>query len=159
MVTTPPTAAAFVDALDCLLEVVMLMESDMQSELSARGLTKARTHVLWELNRRQDAHQRQLADAVGVTPRTMTGLIDGLESTGFVVRRPDPRDRRAIHIELTAKGREAADWLVAGHTSLASSLFGQMSAARYTCFAAGLTEVRDRLRAAIEVAAVQGGTT
>ncbi len=128
MATTP----SFAGTLDSLLEVVVLMESDMQSQLTARGLTKARTHVLWELNRRQDAHQRALADAVGVTPRTMTGLIDGLESTGFVARRPDPRDRRATRIELTAKGREAADWLVAVHADLASSLFGEMSAASYT---------------------------
>lgn len=147
----------FPDTLDLLLEVVVLMEQDMETQLPARGLTKARTHVLWELSRHDEIHQRALADAVGVTPRTMTGLIDGLESTGFVVRRPDPHDRRALHIQLTAKGREAADWLVSSHTELAGELFGQMSPARYSSFAAGLTEVRDRLRAAIEAAA-DGGT-
>ncbi len=87
----------------------------------------------------------------------MTGLIDGLESTGFVVRRPDPADRRALRIGLTAKGREAADWLVTGHAELAGTLFAGMSAARYACFAAGLTEVRDRLSAAVETAAAEGG--
>lgn len=87
----------------------------------------------------------------------MTGLIDGLEATGFVVRRPDPHDRRALHVELTVKGRYAADWLVSSHADLASTLFGAMSATRYDCFAAGLVEVRDRLRTAIDAATAEGG--
>lgn len=135
--------------LDRLLEVVALMESDMQTQLSARGLTQARTHVLWVLRADRAVHQRELADAVGVTPRTMTGLVDGLESTGFVERNPDPGDRRAVHVTLTAKGREAADWLATSHAELADTLFGEMTPARYRCFSAGLTEVRDRLSAAI----------
>ena len=156
---TQDPASAYASALDQLLEVVVLMEGDMDAELTARGLTKARTHVLWELSRRRDPSQRDLADAVGVTPRTMTGLIDGLESTGFVVRRPHPTDRRALHIVLTAKGRDAADWLVSSHADLAVTLFGRMSPDRYACFTAGLGEVRDRLRAALDAAAVQGPTT
>ena len=139
----------FAGTLDQLLEVVALMERDMDVELSARGLTQARTHVLWVLRDDRPVHQRVLADAVGVTPRTMTGLVDGLEATGFVTRTPDPDDRRAVHVTLTAKGREAAEWLASSHAELATTLFGQMSPARYRCFAAGLTEVRDRLTAAI----------
>ena len=141
------------ETFDLLLHVVLLLDADMQTELRARGLTKARTHVLWELSARPTANQRELADAVGVTPRTMTGLIDGLESTGFVARRPDPGDRRALRIELTAQGREAAAWLVSSHEELAATLFGGMSPARYACFAAGLAQVRDRLQVAIAEAA------
>ena len=140
------------DTLDLLLEVVVLLDADMETQLAARGLTKARTHVLWELARRGIVHQRVLADAVGVTPRTMTGLLDGLEATDFVVRRQDPADRRAFRIELTARGREAADWLVASHEELATSLFGSMSTSRHKAFATELAEVRDRLRAAVEAA-------
>lgn len=137
------------ETLDRLLEVVALMESDMQAQLSARGLTQARTHVLWVLRGDRPIHQRELADAVGVTPRTMTGLVDGLEATGFVERTPDPDDRRAVHVTLTAEGREAAEWLATSHAELADTLFGEMSPTRYRCFSAGLTEVRDRLSAAI----------
>jgi DNA-binding MarR family transcriptional regulator len=47
---------------------------------------------------------RDLAAAEGVTPPTMTRLVDGLEGDGLVVRRDDPSDGRAIRIRATAKG-------------------------------------------------------
>jgi len=152
------SAAAATTAFDQVLELALLLDEDMERELSARGLTKARTRVLWEVSQRPAAHQQELAAAVGVTPRTMTGLIDGLTSTGFVTRTPDPEDRRAQRVELTSRGREAANWLVSSRVALALDLFGGMTAERLACFTEGLTEVTGRLRAAVEAAA-EGVTT
>jgi DNA-binding MarR family transcriptional regulator len=149
--------ATLTAALDRVLELALLLDEDMDRELSARNLTKARTRVLWEISQRPAAHQKELADAVGVTPRTMTGLIDGLTSTGFAVRTPDPADRRAQRVELTPAGRAAAHWLVTSRTALAQDLFGDMPAERLDCFAEGLAEVITRLRAAMERA--RGGAT
>ncbi|TCC06186.1 MarR family winged helix-turn-helix transcriptional regulator [Kribbella soli] len=39
---------------------------------------------------------RQLAEHTGLTSGTVTGVVDRLESHGFVTRRPDPRDRRKV---------------------------------------------------------------
>ncbi|MGW7680674.1 MarR family winged helix-turn-helix transcriptional regulator [Kribbella sp. NPDC054772] len=39
---------------------------------------------------------RQLAEYTGLTSGTVTGVIDRLESHGFVTRRPDPGDRRKV---------------------------------------------------------------
>ena len=47
---------------------------------------------------------RDLAVAEGVTPPTMTRLVDALEAEGLVERRDDPSDKRAIRIRATAKG-------------------------------------------------------
>jgi DNA-binding MarR family transcriptional regulator len=137
-------------ALDRVLELALLLDEDMERELTARGLTKSRTRVLWEISQRPAAHQKELADAVGVTPRTMTGLIDGLAATGFAVRTPDPDDRRAQRVELTAAGREAAHWLVTARTDLARDLFRGMRTEQLDCFTEGLDEVIARLRAAME---------
>jgi DNA-binding MarR family transcriptional regulator len=51
---------------------------------------------------------RDLADAAQVSPQAMGELVDELEKLGYVVRRPDPSDRRAKLITLTAEGRECA---------------------------------------------------
>ena len=37
----------------------------------------------------------------------MVAVVDELESSGFVERRRDPRDRRAYSLHATAKGRRA----------------------------------------------------
>ena len=42
-----------------------------------------------------------------MTPQSMGQIVDELEDLGYVVRRPDPTDRRAKLIVLTAKGRKA----------------------------------------------------
>ncbi|MGH3103910.1 MAG: MarR family winged helix-turn-helix transcriptional regulator [Gaiellaceae bacterium] len=45
-----------------------------------------------------------LGAELGVTPRYVTSLVDGLEALGHVRRRPHPDDRRAIIVELTEQG-------------------------------------------------------
>lgn len=41
-----------------------------------------------------------LADALEVTPRNVTSLVDALEEEGLVKRQPHPTDRRATIVEL-----------------------------------------------------------
>ncbi|EIV95021.1 MarR family winged helix-turn-helix transcriptional regulator [Frankia sp. QA3] len=71
------------------------------------GLTLRRFKVLQLLADSEPCRLRDLADAVSVAPRTMTEMVDGLESDGLVVRRSHPTDRRAVLLALTPAGREA----------------------------------------------------
>lgn len=77
------------------------MSADMQRGLASYGLTEARAHVLWQLGATETLTQRQLAEALKVTPRNVTALIDALEATDFVRRTAHPTDRRAVVIVLT----------------------------------------------------------
>lgn len=47
----------------------------------------------------------ELARGANMTPQAMGELVDELEHLGYVRRRPDPADRRAKLIVLTARGR------------------------------------------------------
>jgi DNA-binding MarR family transcriptional regulator len=63
----------------------------------------------WELLRRLrccsgPADQRELCCAFGVTPPTLTALIDSAEERGWIRRTPHPDDRRRRRIELTDAG-------------------------------------------------------
>ena len=55
------------------------------------------------LSRENGAQQKRLADIIGVTAITMTGLVDRLERDGWVERRQDLQDRRAKQVFLTNK--------------------------------------------------------
>jgi DNA-binding MarR family transcriptional regulator len=46
-----------------------------------------------------------LARRANMSPQAMGELVDELEQLGYLVRRPDPTDRRAKLITLTRKGR------------------------------------------------------
>jgi DNA-binding MarR family transcriptional regulator len=56
-----------------------------------------------------------LARGANMTPQAMGELVDELEELGYVVRRPDPTDRRAKLITLTESGRRC---LAAGVDSI-----------------------------------------
>src|SRR4051812_13604206 len=114
---------AYVAALDRLLLITVALHEDMTTALEAMGLTEARTRVVWELQRHGPMTQRDLAQALGISARGVTGLVDGLAATGFVTREPHPSDRRAILVTFTAKGTEAGADLVAGQAEFAAGLF------------------------------------
>ena len=50
-----------------------------------------------------------LARRAGMTPQSMGELVDELEQLGYVLRRPDPTDRRAKLIVLTETGRACVE--------------------------------------------------
>ncbi len=143
----PPEPPAI---LDRLLEVVVLLDEDMKAALGQDGLTVPRATLVWHLHHRGPSTQRALADALRVTPRNITGLVDGLEATGFVARGPHPTDRRATLVSLTPHGTATLGRMARGHQELARTLFGGLPADRLAAFADGLDHVAARLREALQ---------
>jgi DNA-binding MarR family transcriptional regulator len=56
-----------------------------------------------------------LTDSLMVSSGTMTNRLDQLERKGLIERVPNPADRRAVQIELTAKATKLVDKAVAVH--------------------------------------------
>jgi DNA-binding MarR family transcriptional regulator len=135
------------DLLDRVLELVVVLDDDMAKANAALGLTPARTHLLWELGRRGPVPQRVLAEALKVTPRAVTGLVDALAAQGLVTREAHPTDRRATLVTLTPGGETLVARLERGHENLARALFASMSPGEFASFARSLAGVIDRLRA------------
>jgi DNA-binding MarR family transcriptional regulator len=72
--------------------------------LAEADLTLAQYRVLVFL----DGHDRpatHVAGLLGVTPSTVTSVVDGLTARGLVERRADPADRRRVVLALTDGGR------------------------------------------------------
>ena len=101
--------------------------NSMDRWLEKHGLSEGRMGVLWTLNRSGSTTLGDLAAALDVSPRNVTGLVDHLDRDGLVLRTPDPEDRRAIRAELSPLGKAklatirkemvaARDTIVAGFT-------------------------------------------
>ncbi|MGY1610234.1 MULTISPECIES: MarR family winged helix-turn-helix transcriptional regulator [unclassified Geodermatophilus] len=138
-----------VAALDRVLELTVLLGRDMTASLAASGLTVARTTLLWHLRAAGPSTQRALADALGVSARNVTGLVDGLVAAGLVTREPHPGDRRAALVTPTARGHALLDELARGQAELAGQLFGGLPADRLDGLVAALDDVLERLRALV----------
>lgn len=93
-------------------------------DLGAReyGMTYARGRVVAALHASGPVLMRALSDAVGVSPRTITGLTDALEADGWVERRAHPTDRRATLVALTPAAETAFARLLEMYSQLARDL-------------------------------------
>jgi DNA-binding MarR family transcriptional regulator len=59
--------------------------------------------VLGIMNRKKTSRVLQLATVIGVSPSTLTGILDRLVVQGFLERSQDPRDRRSVCMRATPK--------------------------------------------------------
>jgi DNA-binding MarR family transcriptional regulator len=119
----------------------------MQQGLAERSLTVARANVLWELRENGPRTQRALSSALRVTPRNVTGLVDGLEADGLVERAAHPSDRRATLVTLTDQGKALATTLRDEQDGFAQYLFADSSAGELESFLATLDRVLSRVQA------------
>jgi DNA-binding MarR family transcriptional regulator len=90
------------------------------------GLGFARGRVLWALHESGPVLMRALSQALGISPRTVTGLVDALEADGWVTRSPHPADRRATIISLTPAAETALARLREHYEGLARDLLGDL---------------------------------
>jgi DNA-binding MarR family transcriptional regulator len=141
------TAQRHAAALGQLLELTVLLNEDLTTSLVADGVTASRAPLLWYVGQHGPSTQRALADALGVAPRTVTGLVDALEETGFVTREPHPTDRRATLVTFTPRGRRLVAKWQRGQGEFAELLFGRMPPRRFAGLVAGLDDVLATLRA------------
>ncbi len=74
--------------------------------LKPLGITRAQWWVLAFLSRRDGMTQTALAGDLDLTKVAIGGLIDRLETGGFVERRTDERDARARRVYLTRAGQK-----------------------------------------------------
>jgi DNA-binding MarR family transcriptional regulator len=116
-------------------------------DLGARdyGLGFARGRVLWALRDSGPVLMRALSDALGVSPRTVTGLVDSLEADGWVTRSPHPADRRATIISLTPASEATLLRLTESYAALAHDLLGDISQADLQRCLTVIGQLEDRL--------------
>jgi MarR family transcriptional regulator, transcriptional regulator for hemolysin len=65
------------------------------------GMTRAQWQVLAYLAMNEGINQSGLAEILDVEPITLSRHLDKLEQAGWVIRKPDPNDRRARHLILS----------------------------------------------------------
>lgn len=77
--------------------------------LAPLGLNVGQEALLLELDRAGPRIQAQLSEALGCEPPSVTLMTRKLEASGHIERTPDPTDKRATVVALTAGGKALAD--------------------------------------------------
>jgi DNA-binding MarR family transcriptional regulator len=88
-----------------MVRLAMGFKARAISEMEAAGFSQYHYSVLALLGDQPRKAQAGIADALGLDPSQLVGVLDGLERRGLVERRRDPDDRRRHIVTLRAKGR------------------------------------------------------
>lgn len=72
---------------------------------------------------RNGMKQREIAEEMGVSPSTISEMVNRLVEDGYVERTEDPNDRRVKLLVLTKKGRLQAEQIVAERLSILEYIF------------------------------------
>jgi DNA-binding MarR family transcriptional regulator len=88
-----------------LVRLAMGFKARALEELDKAGYGPHQYSVLAMLDEQPRKVQASIADALGVDPSQLVGILDALAERGLIVRERDPDDRRRHVVSLTTKGR------------------------------------------------------
>jgi DNA-binding MarR family transcriptional regulator len=92
------------DAVDAVLYAAHRIRTAADARLRECGLSLPAYKLLRALEP-SDQSMREVSEILHVSPRTVTDMIDSLETRGLVARGPHPADRRITLLHLTPDGR------------------------------------------------------
>lgn len=99
----------------------------MDRRLGQQGVSLARFKFLMFLKKEGTSRAADMADLLALAPRTVTEGLDGLERDGLVRRDPDPNDRRAKQVSLTAEGERAITAIEPLRDEMLGRILGSLS--------------------------------
>lgn len=94
------------DLSGLLMQATRGMRRRWVEALEPVGLSPHEFRALATIESTENPRVGIVAQALRITPRSATEVVDSLETAGLVVREPDPTDRRAVIVVLTARGHE-----------------------------------------------------
>jgi DNA-binding MarR family transcriptional regulator len=112
-----------------LLACTNQIESRIRQNLQAKfETTLPRFDLMAQLERAPDGlKMSELSQRLMVTGGNVTGITDGLEKEGLVVREVDEADRRVFRVKLTAEGQRQFRRMAAEHEQWVIAMFGSLT--------------------------------
>ena len=104
-----PKEALTNSILDLDRLVQRLIRSGWPEAWQQTNLPLGASRALLLLSAGRARNPREIADALGVSRTTVTGLIDRLELDGLITRAIDPDDKRSFVLNLTEKGHQTVE--------------------------------------------------
>lgn len=126
---------------DQIERISTLLRASVRKESLAHGLQPVQMEALHYLSRcnRYSNTPMAVSEFLSLTKGTVSQTLAVLESAGYLLKVPDPKDRRVVHLELTVEGeRVLADAIP---PKVLTSALGLMDESRKTEVSAYLLEL------------------
>ena len=115
----------------------------LSGALTAENLTAAEINALANLAGRGALNVRELAAETGTRATTLTGVLDRLESRGYLTRELDASDRRSFRLPLTEAGQAVAERVQAAVAELEGNALARLSPSQIAGFHAVVAALQE----------------
>jgi len=113
-----------------LVHTWLKLQRQLEDVLDPHGLVLSQFEALCKVEAAPGMIQQELVSHLLVTKGNVGALLDRLASMGLVERRPDPLDRRANRLYLTAQGAETTRRIREEHRAFIDASFRDLDADR-----------------------------
>jgi len=141
---TPTTQLRFDGSLWCNLDIALRsIDSTYRQLIRPNNLTVIEWYVLRALFERDGQHASELARAVGRAATSFTPNLDKLQKNGYIERKPDPADRRAVRIFLTDTAKQVKPEVLESAREIDAQLKEAMSGSEIDTLHRALAHLQD----------------
>jgi MarR family transcriptional regulator, organic hydroperoxide resistance regulator len=126
-----------------------LLQRFLQLKIEPYGVTLGMWYFLRVLWDEDGLTQRELSRRVGTMEPTTLSAILAMEKRGYVRRVRNRKDRRKLHVYLTAKGRKIRKNLIPLAKEVVATAVQSLSSREVRQMLAGLAEIQRNLHATI----------
>lgn len=134
------------ESLDFLLaNISHLHRIFADQKFESVGLYRGQPPVLRALWKQEGLTQTELAENLKIAPATVTKMLQRMERTGFIQRRPDEFDQRVTRVYLTEAGRAVKSDLEGIFKTMELETFGNFSGEEQALLHRFLIQIRQNL--------------
>jgi DNA-binding MarR family transcriptional regulator len=138
------TELRFNGSLWCNLDIALRnVDQIFKKRIRPSGITVIEWYILRALLERDGQHASELASAVGRAATSFTPNLDKLQKKGFIERRPDEVDRRAVRIYLTDKAHRCRNAVLESANELDKEMLDFLSSRENQMFERTLLKLQN----------------
>ena len=131
------------DALGSDLMSVVARFNRLASARADLGMPYAQARLLVHIQERGESRISALAAADHTSQPTMTAQVQRLEASGYVTRKPDPSDARAVLVSVTPQGEAALQEVRRRRREVVRPYLDELDAQQRETLAAAVHILRD----------------
>lgn len=138
-------------AVKLYIRVSRLHHSAVEGRVSRMGIHHSQHRMLMHLSRYEHIpSQRELADALGISPAAVTTTLQRLEKAGLITRCMTDEDNRRNEIRITEEGRRRVSESRAIFDTVDCATFAGFTEEELESFTAMLERMHQNLRAELD---------
>jgi MarR family transcriptional regulator for hemolysin len=151
-----PTRSHLADDFGLVLfSTARAWRTKLDQRLRPLGLSQGKWRTLIHLSQGGERlTQKEIAERMGIEEPTLAGLLNRLETDGWVKREESPNDRRCKIVHLQRRSRGVLDKIFSAAHELRDELLDDVSTADLETCKRVLTHIRDMAEASESIAPV-----